>query len=177
MRRPWERARRVRLLLTDVDGTLTDGRLFLLSQGEEVKGYDVKDGAGILLARRGGIEVGFVTGKSSPGVALRASHLGVEELHMGVKEKVSALEEIWARRGLTPEETLFLGDDIMDLKAMERSGLGVAVADAHPFLRRKADYVTQAKGGSGALREVIEMVLASRGGREELALFLSRFQR
>ena len=125
----------------------------------------------------GGIEVGFVTGKSSPGVALRASHLGVEELHMGVKEKVSALEEIWARRGLTPEETLFLGDDIMDLKAMERSGLGVAVADAHPFLRRRADYVTQAKGGSGALREVIEMVLASRGGREELALFLSRFQR
>ena len=167
----------MRLLLTDVDGTLTDGRLFLLSQGEEVKGYDVKDGAGILLARRGGIEVGFVTGKSSPGVALRASHLGVEEEHVGVRGRGAAREESWARRGLTPEETLFLGDDIMDLKAMERSGLGVAVADAHPFLRRKADYVTQAKGGSGALREVIEMVLASRGGREELALFLSRFQR
>lgn len=154
-----ERARKIKLLLMDVDGTLTDGRLFLLPDGEEVKAYNVKDGLGILLARLAGMKTGIITGKTSRPLEKRAQKLGIDELHQGILDKKRILEDILARRGLTADEVAYIGDDLGDLEVMKSVGLAAAVADAHPEVKRYSQFVCRENGGCGAVREFIEFIL------------------
>jgi 3-deoxy-D-manno-octulosonate 8-phosphate phosphatase (KDO 8-P phosphatase) len=165
-------ARRVRLLLVDVDGVLTDGRLFFvpdLSGGlVESKAFDASDGAGIVLARGAGLEVGIISGRSSPAVTARALELGIAEVHLGVRDKAAVLEEIVARTGIGHAEIGFAGDDVVDLPVMLRVGFPVAVRNAPEEVRSRALYVTAARGGRGAVREVIELILRAQDKWESL---------
>jgi 3-deoxy-D-manno-octulosonate 8-phosphate phosphatase (KDO 8-P phosphatase) len=158
------RARPVKIVLMDVDGTLTDGALFIQPEsGEEVRAYHVRDGQGILLAAAAGLLTGIITGKTSRSVAIRAERLQMDEVHQGVVDKKATLEEILARRGFKPEEAAFIGDDIGDLDVLRKVGLAGAVADAHPLARQAAHYVCSLAGGRGAVREFIEFILKAKG--------------
>jgi 3-deoxy-D-manno-octulosonate 8-phosphate phosphatase (KDO 8-P phosphatase) len=158
---PKERARPVEMILMDVDGTLTDGTLMVLPDGEEVKAYNVRDGLGILLAHLAGIRLGIITGKTSKSLEKRAERLRIYEVHQGILDKKKKLLEILEKHRLTPERVAYIGDDLGDLAVMKSVGLAAAVADAHPEIRKSAHYVCRAAGGKGAVREFIEFVLES----------------
>lgn len=159
-----QRAAGVRLLLTDVDGTLTDGYLYYV--GEETVGlrFSVRDGLGLVLARRAGIAVGVVSMRGTAAVRHRAADLSFDEVHLGVEDKAAVVREIQARRGVAPEATCYIGDDLNDLPAFAVSGFSVAVADAAEEVRRAAFFVTGRPGGRGAVREVVDLLLAVRAG-------------
>jgi 3-deoxy-D-manno-octulosonate 8-phosphate phosphatase (KDO 8-P phosphatase) len=164
------RARPVKLILMDVDGTLTDGTIVILpGSGEEVRSFHVRDGQGILIAAAAGLKTGIITGKTSETVAIRARRLRLDEVHQAVADKKAVLDEILARRGLGSEETAFIGDDIGDLEVMRAVGLAAAVADAHPLVKEAAHYVCAQGGGKGAVREVIEFILEAKGMGPSLA--------
>ncbi len=166
------RAQAVKIVLMDVDGTLTDGTIVILPEsGEEVRSFHVRDGQGILLAAAAGLKTGIITGKTSKAVAIRAKRLRLDEVHQAVTDKKVVLNEILDRHGLKPEEAAFIGDDIGDLEVMRTVGLAAAVADAHPLVRTAAHYVCALGGGKGAMREVIELILEAQGlGPSLLAL-------
>lgn len=167
-----ERARRVRLLLLDVDGVLTDGGIFFLPDGDgglmESKVFDVTDGAGIALARRAGLVTGIISGRTSPVVTARASELGIGEVHQGVRDKAQVLGRIVETRGIPPAEIAFAGDDVVDVPVMRRVGFPVAVQNAPDEVRAHAAYVTAARGGRGAVREIVELILKAQGKWEGL---------
>lgn len=156
------RAAKVRMLLVDVDGTMTDGGLYYLSNGELALRFHVRDGLGLWLARQAGLVVGLVSGRDVPQVRARAAELQLEEVHLGVRDKKSVLLEISARRNIPLEAISFIGDDLVDVPPMELCGLPCAVADAVPAARAAAAFVTEARGGYGAVREVVDLILASR---------------
>lgn len=156
------RFRRARLLLMDCDGVLTDGRLYFGSGGEELKVFDVRDGVGIKAWHAEGLRSGIISGRDSDIVSLRASQLGIEFVYQGTDAKLSAAEEIAATSGLGLDEAVFIGDDLPDVELLQRVGLAVAVADAHADAINAAHYVTQAKGGRGAVREVVDLILSLR---------------
>lgn len=158
-------AAKIRLLVLDVDGVLTDGRIYLDGRGEEIKVFDVKDGYGLSRLIKAGVEVALITGRSSPAVARRAEELGIIEVHQGVADKEALLDEILGSRGLTQEEVCCVGDDIPDIPLLKRAGLAVAVADAAAEVCAAATLITKSKGGRGAVREVCEMILAGRDWR------------
>ena len=166
-----DRARKIRLFLMDVDGTLTDGGVCLMSlpNGEiaELKVFDAHDGQGLSLAHTMGIKTGFITGRRSPAVRRRAEELGVEFVYLGQAKKMAAYEECLQKAGVTEEEVAYLGDDLPDMPLAQRSGLAVAVANAAFELRSVSHYITQAPGGKGAAREVIELILKAQGRWEE----------
>jgi 3-deoxy-D-manno-octulosonate 8-phosphate phosphatase (KDO 8-P phosphatase) len=149
----------IRLVLTDVDGVLTDGRLLIDNQGIESKQFHIRDGQGIRLWQHSGGQFGIVTGRSSQVVKLRASELDIEILRQGVKAKWPAVQEICEQSGVAPAEVCYVGDDLPDMKTIQQVGLGVAVADAAEEVRQAADYTTSVNGGHGAMREVIELLL------------------
>jgi 3-deoxy-D-manno-octulosonate 8-phosphate phosphatase (KDO 8-P phosphatase) len=153
------KARRVKLLVLDVDGVLTDGRIIVNDSGVETKEFDVRDGHGLKLLIRCGIEVILLTGRKSAAVHWRAEDLGITEVHQGVKNKGEVFAEIITRRHISPEETACIGDDIVDIPILKRVGFSVAVADAVSEVRKNADYVTNRPGGRGAVREVCEIIL------------------
>ena len=157
------RAKRVRLLLLDVDGVLTDGRIILDNQGNELKAFHVRDGHGIKLAQRAGIIVGIITGRSAEVVNRRAKELGITEVHQGAFEKIRTYEALLAKYRCSDEEAAYIGDDVVDLEIFGRAGLSVAVADCDPAVRKKVDLITRAEGGRGAVREVINLILAAQG--------------
>lgn len=157
------RARRVRMILMDVDGTLTDGRLAVLPDGEEIKTYNVKDGLGVLLAQLVDIKIGIITGKRSEGLVKRAERLKITELHQSVIDKKPVFDDILRRHGLAPEEVAYIGDDLNDLAIMEACGLAAAVADAHAVVRKKAHYVCKLAGGEGAFRELVDFIIDAQG--------------
>ena len=157
------RARRVRLLVLDVDGVLTDGRMALTERGDELKAFDAHDGTGIVLARRCGILVALVTGEKSPIAQARGAKLGVEDVVLGARRKGDVLAELMAKHGVRPEETAFMGDDLIDVPALERAGLAVAPANAVSEVRAIAHVVTRAAGGAGAVRECVELILRAQG--------------
>jgi 3-deoxy-D-manno-octulosonate 8-phosphate phosphatase (KDO 8-P phosphatase) len=163
-----ERQRRVRLLVLDVDGVLTDGSLFLGDAGEQYKAFNSRDGHGIRMAQDGGLQVAVLTGRSSGVVAHRMRDLGVRHIVQGRRDKGLALEELLARTGVTPEQAAFMGDDVVDLPAMRRVGLGIAVADAHPLVVERSDWQTRAPGGRGAVREVCEDLLRAQQRLDEV---------
>jgi 3-deoxy-D-manno-octulosonate 8-phosphate phosphatase (KDO 8-P phosphatase) len=162
------RVEKVKLLVLDVDGVLTDGRLYYHDDGTELKAFDVRDGHGIKLAQRAGIEVALISGRSAPCVNKRAADLGITEVVQGPKEKVPVFDRLLTEKGLTPKQAAFVGDDLVDLPVMRRAGFAVAVADASEHLFDAAHYVTLAPGGRGAVREVIELILAVQGLWERL---------
>jgi len=158
------RARGIKMILMDVDGTLTDGAIFILPEsGEEVRAYSVRDGQGMMLAKAAGLKTGIITGKTSKSVALRAARLMMDEVHQGVLDKKRVLDDILARHGLLPEEAAYVGDDLGDLDVMRSVGFAVAVADAHPLVRQSAHLICTQPGGRGAVREVIEFILEAKG--------------
>jgi 3-deoxy-D-manno-octulosonate 8-phosphate phosphatase (KDO 8-P phosphatase) len=163
------RVERVKLLVLDVDGVLTDGRLYYHDDGTESKAFNVRDGHGIKLAQRAGIDVALISGRSAPCVNKRAADLGITEVVQGPKDKVPTFERLLAEKGLGPEQAAFVGDDLVDLPVMRRAGFAVAVADGSEHLLEAAHYVTLARGGRGAVREVIELILAAQGLWEKLA--------
>ena len=163
------RVERVKLVALDVDGVLTDGRLFYHDDGTESKAFDVRDGHGTKMLKQAGIETVLISGRSCPLVDKRASDLGITEVVQGVRDKVPVLEKITSQRGLKFEETAFVGDDVVDLTVMNRVGFAVAVADASEYLFENAHYITLAPGGRGAVREVAELILGVQGLWDKVA--------
>ena len=162
------RARRVEWLLLDVDGVFTDGRLYYSAAGEELKAFHVRDGLGVELARRAGLKVGLLSGRSSRALERRARDLSLDAVILGHSEKAAAFERFVAERGTAPARVAFAGDDLLDLPVMLRCGLAFAPADACDEVRRHAHRVLAAPGGGGAVREIVETVLRARGEWERL---------
>lgn len=154
-----KKAANIRLLLLDVDGVLTDGRIILDDRGVESKHFHVRDGQGISLLKRRGIDVGFITGRSSQVVRHRAKELRVSLVYQGVQDKLRTYEQIKHKTRLPDEQIAYVGDDIIDLPVLRCVGLAVVVGDGSVELKPHADYVTLAQGGMGAVREVAELIL------------------
>ena len=158
-----QRAARIKLLLMDCDGVLTDGRIWLFENGEEQKGFHTRDGLGIDLWHRAGLKSGIISGRVSTAVERRAQALGMTFIWQGCADKERVFAETLAQTGLTNAEVAYIGDDLNDIPLILRSGLGVAVADASLETREHAHYVTALAGGYGAVREVIELILKAQG--------------
>jgi len=158
----------IRVLVMDVDGVLTDGGIYHGSEGMELKRFHVQDGMGITLALRAGIIPAIITVRESEAVRRRAEDLKIEEVHQGVVRKWECLEEILKRHGVAAEETAYVGDDLVDLPVMCRVGLPIAVANAAEEVKREAKWVTMQRGGHGAVREAVEMILEHDGKWEEV---------
>ncbi|MFN4319614.1 MAG: KdsC family phosphatase [Aquificaceae bacterium] len=163
-----EKALKIRLLVLDVDGVLTDGRLYYTSKGEEIKVFNVKDGFGIKMAQMAGIKVGVISGRESQALRKRLEELGIEEAYLGFNEKLPVLEDMLKRLYLSFEEVAFIGDDYVDLPILKRVGFPMVVCDAPEELRSYALYTTKARGGEGAVREAIEFLLKLREQWEEV---------
>lgn len=161
-----ERARKVKMILMDVDGTLTDGTILVLPDGEELKSYNVKDGAGILLARLAGLKMGIITGKTSKSLEKRAEKLKIFEVYQGVLDKKRVFEEILAKNKLNADEVAYIGDDLGDLEVIKSAGLAAAVADAHPAIKKRSHFICTRPGGKGAVREFIEFILEAQDKRQ-----------
>lgn len=161
------RARRIVLILMDVDGVMTDGGILFIDGGSEGRVFDAKDGVGIWLLRRAGLLTGVISGRTSAAVRRRARELGMHEVHLKVRDKLAVYEEVLRRRGLEDEQVCYIGDDVVDLPVMRRAGLPVAPADAHPSVRREAKLITSAMGGRGAIREAADFVLEAQGRLED----------
>ena len=159
----YERAKKIRIAIFDVDGVLTDGGLYYADAGGEMKAFSVHDGHGIRMLGESGVAAAIISGRSSRALEARARNLGIELLFQGAAEKLAAYDEILQRCGVTGEACAFVGDDLPDLPVMERCGLAVAVPEAPAPVRRRAQYVTRARGGRGAVREVCEIILHARG--------------
>ncbi|MEN6404989.1 MAG: HAD hydrolase family protein [Thermoguttaceae bacterium] len=160
--------RPLRLILSDVDGVLTDGGIVFDNQGIESKRFHVRDGLGIRLWRKAGYRFGLITHRSSNLVRMRAAELGIDLVRQGVDDKQAAVCAIADELRLAPSQVCYLGDDLPDLPAIRAVGFGVAVADACPEVRKAAHYVTQLPGGSGAVREVVELILKAQARWEDL---------
>ncbi len=154
-----EQASRVRLILFDVDGVLTDGRLLVHADGSESKLFDIKDGTGIVWAQRLGLTVGLLSARSSAATAQRASQLGITLVHQGVASKLETCEQIADSLMLDDDQVAYMGDDILDLPVLGRVGLAAAPADASDDVRSRVHWVAKAKAGAGAARELIELIL------------------
>jgi 3-deoxy-D-manno-octulosonate 8-phosphate phosphatase (KDO 8-P phosphatase) len=164
----WQRAARIRLLILDVDGVLTDGRLYFGPKEEVLKVFHVRDGHGLKMAQRAGIELVFLSGRRSDAAFFRAKELGVNRYFEGVRDKGAVLEELCRTLHLPPEAVAAVGDELVDLPLFHRVGLAVAVADAVPEVLAAAHWITANPGGRGAVREVCDLILKATGAWEEL---------
>jgi 3-deoxy-D-manno-octulosonate 8-phosphate phosphatase (KDO 8-P phosphatase) len=167
-----DRARKVKLLILDCDGVLTDGRIILLPDGDETKCFDVKDGHAMVMAQRAGLPIAIISGRKSSVVRARAKELGVAHLHEMAWVKKEPYEKILAEERLLDEEVCYVGDDVVDIPLLKRAGLGVAVADAVEETKEHSHLVTERGGGRGAVREVIEFILKAQDKWDEA---LSRY--
>ncbi|HWR40570.1 MAG TPA: HAD hydrolase family protein [Patescibacteria group bacterium] len=156
-----KKAAKIRLLALDVDGVLTDGRIFIGEQGEIAKVFHVHDGLGMAAAQRAGLRIALITGRNSPSVTNRAAELGITDVYQGVKDKTKVLAQLAVQYALVPEEIAYAGDDLNDLPALAWVGLPCAVANAVDEVRRAASWVTRLGGGQGAVRELVEGILVA----------------
>jgi len=163
-----QRCAAIRLLLTDVDGVLTDGGVILDNQGVESKCFNIRDGLAIRLWQLAGGQAGLVTGRSSQVVKLRAAELDMDVVRQGVKDKLPEVQAIAESLKLRPDEIAYVGDDLPDVPTIRYCGLGIAVGDAPEEVREAADYVTSVPGGGGAVREVVELILKNTGRWENV---------
>ena len=154
---------KVKLLILDIDGVLTDGRIIINDQGEETKHFNAKDGHGLRMLMQAGIEVALISGRKSTGVELRARDLGISEVHLGVNNKTTVCADLIQRKRLAKSEICCMGDDLPDLPLFEQSGIAVAVADAVAEIRAAAAFSTKNRGGKGAARELCEAILKAKG--------------
>ena len=161
------RAAKVQLLLMDVDGVLTDGRIYYVPDSRngflETKTFHSRDGLGIRLAREAGLKTGVLSGRCSPVVDYRVRELGIDYVYQSKLEKLEPYRDLLQESGLSDEQVCYIGDDLVDLPILKRAGLSVGVANGHPLLRRHVHYVTRNPGGLGAVRETIELILTSQG--------------
>ena len=162
-----ENCRNVKLILSDVDGVMTDGRIRLMDDGQQMLAFHIRDGMGVRLWRESGGRFGIVTGRELDAVRRRAAWLDVEILRQGVDDKLPVVDEIAQQQGLTRDEICYIGDDLLDLQTIQAVGLGVAVADAVEDVCRAARYTTSVRGGEGAVREVVELILKNNGRWDE----------
>ncbi len=158
----------IELVLSDVDGVMTSGGIYFDNQGIESKQFHVRDGLGVKLWQRAGYKFGLITGRGSHIVKTRAAELGIDIVRQTAEEKLPAAIEVLRELGYSPEQTCYIGDDLPDLPAVRALGLGVAVADASAEVRAAARFITKARGGEGAVRETIEMILKAQGRWEDL---------
>ena len=158
-----DKAKAIKLVAFDIDGIMTDGRLYFSSLGDEIKAFNVKDGLGIKLLRQSGVEVAIITGRSAELVNRRARDLKIEKLVQGREDKKIALQELLVKEGLQPQQVAYMGDDLPDLPAIRFAGLGVSVSDALPLVQQHADLITKNKGGDGAVRELCELIMQAQG--------------
>lgn len=163
-----QKARKIRLLLLDVDGILTDGRILYNEMGQEIKCFHVQDGQGIRWLLKAGIEVGFLSGRTSPAVAVRARELEIPLLFQGIHDKIIVFNELLETSALLREEVAFGGDDFIDLELLKAVGFSFSVGNGHPMIQREVDYVTKTAGGYGAVREVCELILKAQGRWDSL---------
>ncbi|MCF6251053.1 MAG: 3-deoxy-manno-octulosonate-8-phosphatase KdsC [Methylococcaceae bacterium] len=158
-----EKVKKLKLLILDVDGVLTDGRLFFDDNGKEYKSFHARDGHGIKLLRQTGVEVAIISGRKSNSVALRMKSLGIEYVYQGHENKIAAFNEIIQSLSIEPEQVAHVGDDLLDLPVMTRVGLAIAVNDANFAVREYADWCTETPGGMGAVREVCDFIMQAQG--------------
>lgn len=158
-----ERAARIRLVIFDVDGVLTDGSLYLGDDGQEYKAFNSRDGHGMVMLQESGVRIGVITGRTSQVVRIRMESLGVAHLFQGCRDKLPAYEALKRELVLEDATIAYVGDDLVDLPIMRRVGLAIAVADAHHLVRGHAHLCTQASGGRGAAREVCELIMEAQG--------------
>lgn len=162
------KARKIRLLVLDVDGVLSDGRLYFSDRGEEIKNFHIQDGLGIKLLARAGVETAVITGRSSSIVARRAENLGIRHVMQGREDKLIALEELSKSLALDLSSVAYMGDDLPDLAAIRRVGLGLTVANANHMVREHASWISQHNGGEGAVREACEFILRAQDKLQSL---------
>jgi 3-deoxy-D-manno-octulosonate 8-phosphate phosphatase (KDO 8-P phosphatase) len=168
-----EKAAQIRLVIFDVDGVLTDGRLYYDDRGDELKAFHSRDGHGMKMLQRTGVKMAVITGRSSNVVVHRMENLGVGLVYQGSTEKLPVFEELIAQLELPPAQVAYVGDDVVDLPVMRRVGLAIAVQDAHPLVARHAHWQTPSPGGRGAAREVCELIMEAQGTLErELGRYL-----
>ncbi|MDR2218984.1 MAG: 3-deoxy-manno-octulosonate-8-phosphatase KdsC [Methylobacillus sp.] len=158
-----ERARRVKLLVLDVDGVMTDGRLYLCDDGQEFKAFNSQDGLGMKLLKASGVELAIITGRTSNVVVKRAENTGVAHFFQGVEDKLAAFHELAGKLKLDHAQCAFMGDDVVDLPPMLQSGLAITVPAAPALVKERAHYVTAREGGCGAVREVCELIMQAQG--------------
>ena len=166
-----EKLKGIRLFASDVDGVLTDGGMYYAESGEELKKFNTRDGMGFKLLQRAGIITALITMEKTAMVARRGEKLGIPEVHQGVQDKSSELLAIISKYGLSLEEVAFIGDDVNDLRALKAVGFSAAPADAMPLIVRSVHYVCKKKGGEGAAREVIELILQAKGMTSQVIQF------
>jgi 3-deoxy-D-manno-octulosonate 8-phosphate phosphatase (KDO 8-P phosphatase) len=162
------RARGIRLILFDVDGVLTDGKILLHADGTESKQFDIKDGTAIVWAQRCGLTVGFLSARASASTTQRASQLGVAFVHQGVASKLDTFEHILKDQGIDAEQVAYMGDDVLDLPVLLRAGLAAAPSDAADEVRARVHWVSRARGGDGAVRDLVERILRAQNKWDEL---------
>ena len=161
-------AQKIKLVLLDVDGVLTDGRLYYGNAGEELKAFDIQDGLGIKLLQNAGIKVGIITGRSSVLVERRAKELGIDHLIQGREDKLTALNELLEKITFDLEEIAFVGDDLPDLAIIRRVGLGITPANGNHLIASQALWQTKKSGGNGAVRDVAELILSAQSKLESV---------
>lgn len=164
----WEKAKQVQLLILDVDGVLTDGRIVIDDRGIESRFFNVKDGHGLKLLMRGQIQVVFLSGRESEATRLRAVELGVSKVYQNIHNKIEAYQQIIEENGLKDHQVGYVGDDLVDLPILKRAGFSAVVSDSVNEIKPFADYITERKGGKGAVREISDFILKSQGKWEEV---------
>ena len=158
-----QKAKAIRLLIFDVDGVLTDGSLFLGDDGQEYKAFNSRDGHGMKMLQASGIDIAIITGRESKVVTVRMQSLGIRHVHQGAHDKLAVYDELRAHIGLEHDQIAYVGDDVVDLPVMRKTGLAIAVQDAHPLLLKHAHWQTPSVGGRGAGRDVCEMLMQAQG--------------
>ncbi|HMU89545.1 MAG TPA: HAD hydrolase family protein [Pseudomonadales bacterium] len=158
-----QKIERIRLLALDVDGVLTDGRLYFLPDGGEIKVFNSLDGHGLKMLQRSGVTVALITGRSSTAVARRAAELGISHLHQGSEQKLPIFDGLLEQLGLDYSQAAFMGDDLPDLPLIRRAAVGMTVANAHPLVRQSADWQSTLAGGQGAVREACDLIMQTQG--------------
>ena len=156
-------AKQIRLFIMDVDGVLTDGRIFIRDNGEEIKAFHTLDGHGLKMLHRHGIQTAIITGRDAPSVGIRVQQLGIKHYFKGISDKRSCYQQLLEQLQLSEQQCAYIGDDVVDLPVMKHCGLAVAVPNAHTLVLQHADYVTEAAGGAGAVREVCDLLLDAQG--------------
>ncbi|MGH8720018.1 MAG: KdsC family phosphatase [Burkholderiales bacterium] len=167
MQYPSARARKIKLLALDVDGVLTDGRVYISDKGEECKAYNIRDGLGMKMLQECGVRIALISGRNSASVEARAQDIGIAFLYQGVEDKVAVFEKLIRELDLEPQQSAFMGDDLVDLPAMRRAGFALTVADAPAVVKERAHYVTRSVGGQGAVREACEFIMQAQGTLED----------
>ena len=168
-----QRAKRIKVIVFDVDGVMTDGGLMIGDDGQEYKSFHSLDGLGMKLLKATGVEMAIITGRTSKVVTKRAETTGIAHFYQGVEDKLEAFEDLLKKMNVSPEECAFMGDDVVDLPPMRRAGLAIAVPTATPLVKQYAHYTTQAQAGRGAVREVCELLMKAQGTFDgQMAQFL-----